>query len=267
MKTKVGSPGDDPERTRRFAIAIPSAVAITAMFVLLTQFQPADRPAAEQAPATTIVLEKAPPTPRPTPTPKPPPPPIVRPVVTVTIAPVPERAAPAAPRPIGGAHAAQRAIPRVAAPKTFAAPNAASGGGTDVAAGTGTGTGSGDSAGPGDAGGNGNVNADAPCGTVDIIPFQSPDRKNGAIYEHVQATITYPDGHKDTQEIPYPFIYRDADADPWSAHNMQTNIGSTPFQPPPPGANPARYSEPIRYILDHTLSNGHTTLQECPRLR
>jgi hypothetical protein len=38
-------------------------------------------------------------------------------------------------------------------------------------------------------------------------------------------------------------------------------------QPAPPGADTSRYPEVIRYILDHTRSDGTTVLQECPRPR
>jgi hypothetical protein len=267
MKTKVGSPGDDPERTRRFAIAIPSAILITAIFVLASRYQPADRTVAEQIPTAMVVLEHAPPTPRPTPKPTPPPTPV--PVVHVTLAPV-QRVAPiVAPhvRPAGGAHAAPRIIAHAVHPKALAAPNAGGGNGNDAAAGTGAGTGSGNASGNGDADAGDAVNADAPCGSVDLIPFEAPDRSGGSIFEHIQATVTFPDGHTQVAEFPYRFAYADLDSDPWSARNMRNPSFVVRVQPAPVGANTSRYPDVIRYILDHTRQNGLTVLQECPRLR
>jgi hypothetical protein len=268
MKTKVGSPGDDPEQVRRYAIAIPSAIAITALLVAVGRLQPVNHTVAEQPPAATVRLERAPPTPRPTPkpTPKPTPPPILKPVVRVTLAPVPQRAGVVTPRPAGGAHAARHAPPHPAVAHTFAVPQAAGGNGTAVAAGSGEGTGSGDAVGSGDAGG-GSVNADAPCGVVDLIPFQSPDRRGAITNEYIRATVTFPDGHTQSEDFPYHFSYTDPADDPWSAQNMRNDNFITRVQLPPPGANTSRFPELIRYIIDHTRQNGTTVLQECPRQR
>jgi hypothetical protein len=266
MKTKVGSPGDDPERTRRFAIAIPTAIAITALLVGLERCQPPDRTVAEQTPATTIVIERAAPTPRPTP--KPTAPPTLPPVVRVTIAPEPQRVAAAIThRSAGGAHTAQRAVPQISTARTFAAPNAGGGNGTSVAAGTGEGTGTGDSSGAGDTSGGSTVNADAPCGHVDLIPFQNPDRRGSTVSEYVRATVSFPDGHTQSEEFPYRFVYTDPADDPWSAQNMRNDNFLTLVQLPPPSANPSRFPELIRYILNHTRQNGRTVLQECPQQR
>jgi hypothetical protein len=128
----------------------------------------------------------------------------------------------------------------------------------------------------GDAGGTGNgtggtgsgqVNADAPCGSVDLIPFEAPTHSGALTFEHVRATVTFPDGHSQSEEFPYPFGYADPDADPWSPRNMPNPDFVTRVQLPPPGANIGRYAEVIRYILDHTRSDGTTILQECPRQR
>lgn len=267
MKTIVGSQGNDPERTRRFAVAIPAAIAITALLVGLARCQPADRTVADQIPAhVTVVLERAAPTPQPTPKPTPPPTPPPAPPVHKTALRT-ERAGTIAPKPIGGAHAAQLLIPHAIVAKTYAAPKARGGSGTSAAAGTGEGTGSGDAEGSGDAGGGGTVNADAPCGYVDLLPFQSPDHSGSVTFEHVRATVAYPDGHKESQEFPYRFAYSDPADDPWSKVNLPNDKFPTRVQLPPPGANTARYADVIRYIIDHTRQNGLTTLQECPKPR
>jgi hypothetical protein len=264
MRTKVGAWAwaDDP--LRRFAVAVPGAIAITAAFFALGRCQPADQTLAEHAPATTVVLERAAPTPPPTPAPRPTPPPTLPPVPHVTLAPIPQRAAPKAVAASGGGHAAPRTLPHVAPLQTIAG----SGGGA--------GPGTGDGEGAGDAGGTGNgtggtgsgtVNADVPCGSVDLIPIQSPDHNGALTFEHIRATVTFGDGHTQSEEFPYRWSYSDPNIDPWSPRNMPNPDFPAHVQLPPPGANTSRYPELIRYILDHTRSDGTTILQECPRQR
>ena len=157
MKTKVGAAAfDDP--VVRFAVAVPSAIAITA----LGRCQPADRTLPENAPATTVVLERAAPTPPP-PTPRPTPPPTLPPVPRVTLAPVPQRAAPRAVHASGGGHAAPP-HPHIAPPAVVVA---GSGGGA--------GTGEGSGQGAGDAGGSGN-------GTVSYSVTANPGTLSPGVY-------------------------------------------------------------------------------------
>jgi hypothetical protein len=273
MKTKVGSLSDDPGRARRYAIAIPSAIAITAVFVVFATIQPREQTAAERTPALTVVFERRVPTPPPTPrpTPKPTPPPTPPPLPKVTRAPVPQRVGtPIAHHTAGGAHAAQRATPHIAPPKTFALAAAAGGSGTSVVAGTGSGSGSGNGAGAGDSGtgADESVNATAPCGVPEFIPYEAPDRSGSITYEHIRATVMYPDGQKASAEFPYRWAYRDPADDPWSPRNMNDESFPTFVQQPPDGADESRFPEVIRYILDHTRrESGRTTLQECPGQR
>jgi hypothetical protein len=265
MKTKVGASGWTGDPVARIAVAVPSAIAITALCFALGRCQPAERTLPERTVASTVVLERAAPTPPPAATPRPTPPPTLPPVAKVTLAPVPERAAPRAVNASGGGHAAPLAPPQIAPPAVIVA---GSGGGA--------GPGTGDGAGAGDAGGSGNgtggtgsgsVNADAPCGFVDFQPFQSPDRSGSTTFEHIAGTVTFPDGHKETEEFPYRWSYNDPAADPWSPQNASNPNFNTRLRPPPPAANVSRYSELIRYILDHTREDGTTILQECPRQR
>ena len=62
-------------------------------------------------------------------------------------------------------------------------------------------------------------------------------------------------------------FYADPAEDPWSPRNMPDPNFITRVQLPPPGADVGRFPDTIRYILDHTRSDGTTVLQECPRLR
>jgi hypothetical protein len=182
------------------------------------------------------------------------------------LAPVPQRAAPRAIHASGGGHAAPVSRPHVTTQKAVVV--AGSGGGA--------GPGTGDGEGAGDAGGSGNgtggtgsgsVNADAPCGKVEFQPFQSPDRAGATTFEHVSATVTFPDGHKESAEFPYRWAYADSGSDPWSQRNMANADFITRVQPPPPGSNTSRFPDVIRYVLDHSREDGTTILQECPRLR
>jgi hypothetical protein len=267
MKTKVGGRPWTDDPLRRFAIAVPGAILITVALFALGRCQPADRTLPERTPATTVVLERAAPTPSPpppTPTPRPTPRPTPPPVPRVTLAPVPQRAAPKAVAASGGGHAVPHIVPHTAPPLT------AGGSGGGAGPGTGAGEGAGDAGGTGNGTGgtgSGTVNAEAPCGTVDLIPFQKPDQNGAITYEHVQATVTFPDGHTEMEEFPYRWAYSDPAADPWSARNLPNPNFVTHVQLPPPGANVDRYPEVIRYILNHTRGDGTTILQECPRQR
>ena len=200
----------------------------------------------------TVVLERAPATPSP---PPPTPPPTVAPVPKATLAPVPQRAAPRAVHASGGGHAAPVTHPLVAPPAVIVA---GSGGGAGPGEGAGVGAGNAGGSGNGTGGsGSGSVNADAPCGSVDLIPFQSADHAGAITYEHILATVTFPDGHKESAEFPYRWPYTDPADDPWSPRNIASASFFTRVQPPPPGANTSRYPEVIRYILDHTRSRRH----------
>ena len=261
MKTKVGAQAfDDP--VKRFAVAVPGAVLITALCFALGRCQPADRTLAEEAPATTVVLERAPATPSP---PPPTAPPTVKPIPRASFAPVPQRAAPRAMHASGGGHAAPVTHPKIAPPAVIVA---GSGGGAGTGNGAGEGAGNAGGSGNGTGGnGSGSVNADAPCGSVDLIPFQLPDHTGAMTYEHIQATVTFPDGHQESAEFPYRWPYADPGDDPWSPRNIASTSFLTRVLPPPYGADTRRYPEVIRYILDHTRSDGTTVLQECPRQR
>ena len=267
MKTKVGAPDWAGDPVARFAVAVPSAIAITVLCFALGRCQPTERTLPERTVAATVVLERAAPTPPPPPpTPRPTPPPTLPPVVKVKFAPVPQRAAPRAVHASGGGHAAPLVPRHVTPAKTVIV--AGSGGGAGPGAGDGEGAGNAGGSGNGTGGtGSDTVNADAPCGRVDFIPFQSPDHAGPTTFEHVQATVTFPDGHQETEQFPYRWSYTDPAADPWSPQNMPKENFDTRLQPPPPSANVSRFSDLIRYILNHTREDGTTILQECPRQR
>ena len=264
MRTKVGATFDDP--VARFAVAVPSAVVITALCFALGRCQPADRTLPESAPQT-VVLERAAPTAPPTlpPTPRPPtpPPPTPPPRVRVTPAAVPQRPAARAAEPRGGGHRTPlRVQPQILTPAVIAGGSGA-GAGPGTGAGEGAGSGGGSGTGGSDTGGA-TVFAQAPCGSVDLVPFQAPDHSGSLTYEHVNATVTYPDRHTESANFPYRWVYSDPDSDPWSPRNLPNPNFTTRVQLPPPGTDTSRYPEVIRYILNHTRADGTTILQECP---
>lgn len=265
MKTKVGSSGfaDDPERLRRYAVALPSAIALTLVFFSLGMLRPAAHPSADQPTVTAIVLERH--IARPPSTP-PPVRPQFRPVAVVA---VPERAAPRAARtPSGAAAPAIAPVHKAIASLPIAAvPEAGSGAGPG--SGPAAGAGPGD-AGPSGTGGTGTaaVDATSPCGSVDFIPDQAPRRSGGTAYETIRATVRFPDGHTASDVFPYAWVYADAaNTDPWSPRNLRDPDFPARAQQPPPGTDTRRYPEVIRYILEHTRGDGTTVLQECPHPR
>jgi hypothetical protein len=268
VRTKVGPPGfaDDPGRVRRFAVAIPCAIALTLLFFALALLRPPAAPPPERAPVATIVLERAPPTPTPAPPPTPVPTP--PPVAHVTLAPVPQRAAPRVAEHPAAAHAAPRLAPVVTVPAVVAAP-AAPGAGQALGNAPGTGAGAGNETGGGTGGtGNETVNAEQPCGDVEFVPGEAPKYRGTTAAETIRATVRFPDGHTESADFPYPWIYPDAaDTDPWSPRNIANPDFPARAQLPPPGADPSRFPELIRYILNHTRPDGTTVLQDCPNPR
>ena len=249
------------------------AVAITALEAVVAVWHwPVHAVVAERVVATTVVLERAAPTPRPTPRPTPVATPTPAPRVRVTTAPV-QRAAPHTQRHAGGTSAAAPRTKHPVVHHTVTLPKAAGVTGVELAPGSGTGAGNG--SGTGDAGsgagngtggsGTGAVDADAPCGYVEFIPDALPKIVGSTAYETIRATVHYPDGHTASDNFPYPWVYADyMDTDPWSPPNERRGGDIAYAQLPPPGADAHRYPEIVRYILDHTNATGHTLLQPCP---
>jgi hypothetical protein len=264
----------------RIILAIAPAPALheIALGLLHAPARPSDNEA--EAQTTRIAIETPrptptpKPTPKPTPTPTPPPqptpPPRVTPPPRSTPAPVQQVAGRAKGRPAvhhGGG--ARKAIAK-ATHGTYANPKAA-GAGT----GTSTGVGQGNEPGAGGAAGNGNgnsgngngaVNANAPCGIVEFKPTAAPRYVGNTAYEPVQATVSFPDGHTETDRFPYPWIYPNGEqTDPWSNTNLKNPNFVTTLKFPPPGTDIASLPPLLQYIIRHTDSGGYTDLPECPK--
>jgi hypothetical protein len=243
-------------------VSIVLAIAITALEVVVAFRHTSLDVAPERSVPTNVVLERAAPTPRPVPaaTPTPPPPP-----VRATAAPVPERAAPRARHAAGGTSVARPPAPHPVHPAVAAGALPGNGAGSGTGPGAGDDTGAG--AGTGGAG-SGAIDADVPCGYVEFIPSEAPKIAGNVSSETVRATVHFPDGHTESEDFPYAWVYADwMNTDPWSPVNVTKRDLTIPAQLPPPGTDTHRYNEVIRYILDHTGPTGRTLLQPCPGSR
>jgi len=260
-------------RRYRVRLIVALALAIALHEILLGLVHPPAPPSDREDTAVTtrIAIETSRPTPTPTPAPTTPPTPTVTPPPRVTVAPAPQVAARAHGRP--AKHRAGGALRLIAkAPSGLHANPNAAGSGNGSAAGSGEGdlpgVGGGLAGnGAGESGnGNGAVNANAPCGVVDFLPYAAPRYDKGTAYEPVQATVTFPDGHKETSRFPYLWVYPDGErTDPWSETNLKNPNYETTLQPPPPGSDRSGYPGLIQYILAHTDARGYTDLPECPK--
>jgi len=179
------SPVIDFRRYRvRMIVALALAIALHEILLGLVRgpVPPSDRE--DTAVATRIAIETARPTPTPAPTP--PPAPVATPPPRATLGPVPQVAARAHGRPAKHrAGGALQLTPK--APRGRHANPSAAGSGNGSAAGTGEGdlpgVGGGLSGkGAGESGnGNGAVNANAPCGVVEFLPYNSPHYDKGTV--------------------------------------------------------------------------------------
>jgi hypothetical protein len=266
----------------RMIVAIAFAIALHEVILAFIHIPGPQRNTEDQAVTTRIAIETPRPTPRPTPKPTPTPPPTQPPTPEPRVTP-PPRSTPApvqqvagrkkgrpAPHHGGGAH---KAIAK--APTGHHANPKAAGAGTGTSTGNGSGnvpgTGGGLAGnGTGEAGnGNGAVNANTPCGQVEFQPTGSPRYQNGTAYEPMSAKVTFPDGHQETANFPYRWVYPNGEqTDPWSDTNLRKDPnGPTPMQPPPPGSDVSSFPPLIQYIVRHTGPDGYTYLQPCPKNR
>jgi hypothetical protein len=264
----------------RMIVAVSLAVAAHEILIGLLH-GPGPHPDREsEAQTTRIVFETPRPTPtprptaKPTPTPQPPtPPPRITPPPHSTPAPVQQVAGRAKGHPArlqgGGAHKAiakaitgKHANPRAAGSGT----GTSTGHGSGIKPGTGGGLGGN---GSGDAGtGNGAVNANTPCGFVEFRPHGAPRYSNGTAYETIRATVSYPDGHTETAEFPYRWVYPNGEQnDPWSDTNLRKGDFPVTLQTPPPGSDVSSFSPIVQYILKHSDQGGYTDLPNCPKSR
>jgi hypothetical protein len=272
-------------RRYRDRLVVAVAVAIAFHEILLGVVHGPPRPSDDESTGvTTKIVFEAPPSPSPLPTPKPTPTP--RPTPQPTPEPrhtPPPRSTPAPVRQIAGrakgrparhhGGGARKVVAKTTPTGTFADPNAA-GVGTSPATGVGTGPQPGTGGGQGGNGngnqgnGNGAVNADTPCGVVYFLPTGAPRYSNGTAFEPMQATVTFPDGHRESARFPYPWVYPNGEqTDPWSETNGKNPNFIATLHFPPPGTDTSTFPPLIQYIISHTDPGGYTNLQPCPQDR
>lgn len=262
----------------RTRMIVAFALAVALHEILLGFVHGPARPRdTESAPvATRISMETPAPTPKPTPkpTPQPAPPPRVTPPPRSTPAPVQQVAGRAKGRPAKHRGGGARKAPAKKAPTHSYANPKAGGSGTGTSTGHGTGNVAGTGGGlggngTGDAGnGNGAANANTPCGFVDFKPTGAPHYDNGTASEPISATVTFPDGHTESADFPYKWVYPNGELnDPWSDTNLKKGDYAIALQTPPPGADIPSFPPLIQYILKHTGPDGLTDLPPCPKTR
>ena len=108
--------------------------------------------------------------------------------------------------------------------------------------------------------------ATTPCGFVDFLPVRPPRFVLDTVWETIRASVSFPDGHRETAVFPYSWVYPNGEmTDPWSATNLRHPDFAVTLQLPPPGTDVTTYPPLIQYVLKHTDANGYTNLAECAR--
>lgn len=73
----------------------------------------------------------------------------------------------------------------------------------------------------------------------------------------------FADGSSQSLVLDYPWYYPSEAANPWSGQNLRDPNFPTRFQPPPAGKL-GNEPELVRYVIDHSTSDGMTLLRDCP---
>jgi hypothetical protein len=149
--------------------------------------------------------------------------------------------------------AASRPVWDVAAGGTAVrAPTA--GGGTSGGAGSGT-----------QGAGNGAASGTPPCG---YVTFSDPhgshfDSRTHGFYVDIRMSVHFADGSAQSMLLDYPWYYPSEAANPWSDRNVRDPNFPTRFQSPPT-EKLAGEPELVRYVMEHSTSDGSTLLGDCP---
>lgn len=110
--------------------------------------------------------------------------------------------------------------------------------------------------------------AGVPCGFVEFVPMGPPRMVNGTAYERIKVRASFPDGHTESAELPYPWIFPNGEqTDPWSATNLRRGDFAVTLQLPPADADFKTFPPLIRYVLQHTTADGYTNLIGCEQAR
>jgi len=138
--------------------------------------------------------------------------------------------------------------------------------GKAVAATAGSGTNAGPGAGAGAQGsGSGATSGTPPCG---YVTFSDPhgshyDPRTRGFWVDIRMSVHFADGSAQSMLLDYPWYYPNEAANPWSDRNLSDPNSPTGFQPPPSekiGGEP----QLVKYVMDHSTSEGATLLDDCP---
>lgn len=139
-------------------------------------------------------------------------------------------------------------------------------GGKAAVATAGSGTSSGSGSGSGTHGsGNGAASVAPPCG---YVTFSDPhgshyDSRTHGFWVDIRMSVHFADGSAQSMLLDYPWYYASEAANPWSDRNLRDPSFPTRFQPPP-GDKIAAEPQLVKYVMEHSTSDGATLLNDCP---
>lgn len=130
------------------------------------------------------------------------------------------------------------------------------GSGTSPGAGTGSGT---------QGAGSGAATGTPPCGYVE---FSDPhgshfDARTHGFYVDIRMSVHFADGSAQSMLLDYPWYYPSEAENPWSDRNLRDPNFPTRFHPPPDD-KAAGEPQLVRYVMEHSTSDGSTLLNDCP---
>ncbi len=104
-----------------------------------------------------------------------------------------------------------------------------------------------------------------PCG---VVTFSDPhgsqfDQRTRGFWVDIRMSVRFADGSSQSMILDYPWYYPTEAANPWSDQNLKDPNFLPRFQSPPPdkaGSEPAL----VKYVAEHSTSDGLTLLRECP---
>ncbi len=261
------------DNRRRFIVALAAAIAVHEVIAGIFPWHSRSvlEPSVETITIAKMIRIEHRATPTPAPTPRPTPKPVVHTKVVAETHVRPAIVNPGNPSQHARIKRVASARPLVrtrfhSKPADIHVPMGGQGAGTSKAAkvetgglGT-TGAGTGQS---GNANGTGGApEGQEPCGYVEFQPTQQPtiDSSTGRIWEHVSATVHFPDGSAQNVILDYPWYFPNRASDPFFPEN--SNLPAL-FQQPPVNQ---RASEPavVQYIMTHSDAQGFTKLRDCP---